>query len=267
MKKNKKQSFTKKLLEGKEKSTITVYLILRLLVIICMVAQAMHKNWENVFLCVLTLVMFTVPTIIENKLKIDFPSTLEIIVYLFIFSAEILGEIQNFYGIFKTWDTMLHTLNGFLCAAVGFSLIDIINREERFKIKLSPLFLSLVAFCFSMTVGVMWEFFEFTADRYLSLDMQKDRVVEKISSTKLNDEIKNEVVTIEDIEKTIIYTKDNKQIIIENGYLELGVIDTMKDLFVNFIGAVVFSIFGYLYVINREKYKGLEKIIPKVKRD
>jgi hypothetical protein len=267
MKKNKKQSFTKKLLEGKEKSTITVYLILRLLVIICMVAQAMHKNWENVFLCVLTLVMFTVPTLIENKLKIDFPSTLEIIVYLFIFSAEILGEIQNFYGLFKTWDTMLHTLNGFLCAAVGFSLIDIINREERFNIKLSPLFLSLVAFCFSMTVGVMWEFFEFTADRYLSLDMQKDRVVEKISSTKLNDEIKNEVVTIDDIEKTIIYTKDNKQIIIENGYLELGVIDTMKDLFVNFIGAVVFSIFGYLYVINREKYKGLEKIIPKVKRD
>lgn len=267
MKKEKKPSFTKKLLAGKEKSTITVYLILRLLVIICMVAQAMHKNWENVFLCVLTLVMFTVPTLIENKLKIDFPSALEIIVYLFIFSAEILGEIQNFYGIFKTWDTMLHTLNGFLCAAVGFSLIDIINREERFKIKLSPLFLSLVAFCFSMTVGVMWEFFEFSADRYLSLDMQKDRVVEKISSTKLNDENKNEVVTINDIEKTIIYTKDNKQIVIENGYLELGIIDTMKDLFVNFIGAVVFSIFGYLYVINREKYKGLEKIIPQVKRD
>lgn len=267
MKKEKKPSFTKKLLAGKEKSTITVYLILRLLVIICMVAQAMHKNWENVFLCVLTLVMFTVPTLIENKLKIDFPSTLEIIVYLFIFSAEILGEIQNFYGIFKTWDTMLHTLNGFLCAAVGFSLINIINREERFKIKLSPLFLSLVAFCFSMTVGVMWEFFEFSADRYLSLDMQKDRVVEKISSTKLNDENKNEVVTINDIEKTIIYTKDNKQIVIENGYLELGIIDTMKDLFVNFIGAVVFSIFVYLYVINREKYKGLEKIIPQVKRD
>ena len=113
----------------------------------------------------------------------------------------------------------------------------------------------------------MWEFFEFSADRYLSLDMQKDRVVEKISSTKLNDENKNEVVTINDIEKTIIYTKDNKQIVIENGYLELGIIDTMKDLFVNFIGAVVFSIFGYLYVINREKYKGLEKIIPQVKRD
>lgn len=267
MKKNKKQSFTKKLLDGKEKSTIIVYLTLRLLVIICMVAQAMHKNWENVFLCLLTLVMFTLPTLIEKKLKIDFPSTLEIIVYLFIFAAEILGEIQNFYGLFKTWDTMLHTLNGFLCAAVGFSLIDIINREERFNIELSPLFLALVAFCFSMTVGVMWEFFEFSADRYLMLDMQKDRIVEKISSTKINEENKNETVIIEDIDKTIIYTKDNEKIIINDGYLELGVIDTMKDLFVNFIGAVVFSIFGYLYIINREKYKGLEKIIPQVKRD
>lgn len=267
MKKNQKQTFLKKLLDGKEKSTIIVYLTLRLLVIICMVAQAMHKNWENVFLCLLTLVMFTLPTLIEKKLKIDFPSTLEIIVYLFIFAAEILGEIQNFYGLFKTWDTMLHTLNGFLCAAVGFSLIDIINREERFNIELSPLFLALVAFCFSMTVGVMWEFFEFSADRYLMLDMQKDRIVEKISSTKINEENKNETVIIEDIDKTIIYTKDNEKIIINDGYLELGVIDTMKDLFVNFIGAVVFSIFGYLYIINREKYKGLEKIIPQVKRD
>jgi hypothetical protein len=267
MKKVKKHSFLKRLLEGKEKSTITVYLILRLLVIICMVAQAIHHNWENVFLCLLTLVLFTVPTLIEKKLKIDFPSTLEIIVYLFIYSAEKLGEIQNFYGIFHTWDTMLHTLNGFLCAAVGFSLVDIINRNEKFKVHLSPLFLSLVAFCFSMTVGVMWEFFEFTADRYLLTDMQKDRVVDVVSSVSLNEENKNKTVVIDEIEKTIIFTENNESIVIDNGYLELGGIDTMKDLFVNFIGAVVFSIFGYLYVINREKYKGLEKVIPRLKRD
>ena len=263
----KKQTFISKLLKDKEKPIIITYLTLRILVIICMVAQAMNKNWENVLLCGMTLVMFTLPTLLERKLMIDFPTTLEIIVYLFIFSAEILGEIQNFYGIFKHWDTMLHTLNGFLCAAVGFSLIDIINREERFKIKLSPVFLSLVAFCFSMTIGIAWEFIEFAADRYLLLDMQKDRVVEKISSVELNKDNKNKPEVINDIEKTIIYTKDNKQIIIEGGYLELGIIDTMKDLFVNFIGATIFSIFGYLYVLNREKYKNLEKIIPRAKRN
>ena len=113
----------------------------------------------------------------------------------------------------------------------------------------------------------MWEFFEFTADRYFLFDMQKDRVVDVVSSVSLNDKNENKVEIIDNIDKTIIYTKDNEQIVIEDGYLELGVIDTMKDLFVNFIGAVVFSIFGFLYVINREKYKGLEKIIPRVKRD
>ena len=266
-KKEKKKSFTKKLLEGKEKSTIIAYLLLRILVICCMVAQAMHRNWENVFLCILTLVMFTLPTLLERKLKIDFPSTLEIIVYLFIFAAEILGEIQNFYGLFETWDTMLHTLNGFLCAAVGFSLIDIINREERFHIKLSPLFLSIVAFCFSMTVGVMWEFFEFAADRYLQQDMQKDRIVQTILSVKLNDNNENKVVKIEDIYQTEIYTKNNEKIVIDGGYLELGCIDTMKDLFVNFIGATIFSILGYLYIKNRDGYKIVERFIPTPKRD
>ena len=162
---------------------------------------------------------------------------------------------------------MLHTLNGFLCAAVGFSLIDIINREERFHIKLSPLFLSIVAFCFSMTVGVMWEFFEFAADRYLQQDMQKDRIVQVISSVKLNENNENKVVKLEDIYQTEIYTKNNQKIVIDGGYLELGCIDTMKDLFVNFIGATIFSILVYLYIKNRDGYKIVERFIPTPKRD
>ena len=79
---------------------LTVYLVLRLLVILCMVAQSMHGNWNNVLLCILTLILFTLPNFISNKFQIELPDTLEIIVYLFIFSSEILGEIQNFYGIF-----------------------------------------------------------------------------------------------------------------------------------------------------------------------
>lgn len=260
------QEKVKKTLKRKSRETLIAYFILRLLVIICMVAQAIHGNWNNVFLCALTLIMFTVPTFISNKFSIELPSFLEITVYLFIFAAEILGEIQNFYGIFKHWDTILHTLNGFLCAAVGFSLIDILNRKERFHIKLSPVFLSLVAFCFSMTIGVLWEFFEFAADRYFLLDMQKDRIVQVVSSVELNPEDKNEPVVIKDINKTEIHYNNGEIITIEGGYLELGRNDTMKDLFVNFIGAVVFSVLGLLYVKNRDEYKIIEKFIPRFKR-
>ncbi|MDO5394292.1 MAG: hypothetical protein Q4F33_06815 [Mycoplasmatota bacterium] len=264
IRKEKLKKKTKQVMGLKAKETIVVYFALRFLVIVCMVGQAVHSNWNNVFLCGLTLILFTVPTLITNKLNIELPSFLEITVYLFIFAAEILGEIQNFYGVFKHWDTMLHTLNGFLCAAVGFSLIDIINRGERFNIKLSPLFLSLVAFCFSMTVGVLWEFYEYASDRYFLLDMQKDRIVQVISSVELNEENKNVPVVLKDITKTdIYYNNDKDKITIEGGYLELGINDTMKDLFVNFIGAVVFSILGYLYVKNRYEYKIKENFIPR----
>ena len=143
-----------------KKKDITIYIILRVLVIAIMIIQLLRGNFENVFMCVLTLILFLIPIFIDRKLNIKLPDTLEKIILLFIFSAEILGEVQNFYGIFKNWDTMLHTINGFLCAAIGFSMIDILNRSEKFHAKMEPIFVALVAFCFSMTIGVLWEFFE-----------------------------------------------------------------------------------------------------------
>ena len=257
-----------KKLKKKQKRTlkITLYLILRILVIISLIGQAFRGNWNNVFLCVLTLILFTLPTIVSKKFNIELPKTLEVIVYLFIYSAEILGEIQNFYGIFVHWDTILHTLNGFLAAAVGFSLIDILNHNPNFHINMTPAFASLVAFTFSMTIGVAWEFFEFAADRYLEKDMQKDTIINKISSVKINQSGENIPVVIENINKTVVYSNnDQNMLVIENGYLELGINDTMKDLFVNFIGAIIFSIFGYLYVKNREGYRFTEKFLMHIK--
>ncbi len=246
--------------------TITIYFILRLLVIVCMVAQSLHGNWNNFFICLLTLILFTFPTLISKKFHIRLPDTLETIVYLFIFSSEILGEIQNFYGIFTHWDTMLHTLNGFLCAAVGFSLIDILNNNDNFHIQMTPSFAALVAFCFSMTIGILWEFAEFGADRYLNKDMQKDRIIQTISSVKLNPDEENKPITLTNITKMKIYSNNNRKItVIEDGYLEIGLIDTMKDLFVNFIGAIIFSILGYLYIKNRDDYSFAERFIPKLK--
>lgn len=246
---------------------LVVYLVLRFFVILCMVDQGFRGNWNNVVLCLATLILFIMPSILSRKFKVDLPNTLEIIVYLFIFSSTILGEIQNFYGVFAHWDTMLHTLNGFLCAAIGFSLVDILNNHDNFHITMTPGFVALVAFSFSMTVGVMWEFGEFAVDRYLVKDMQKDRIVNRISSVKINENNENEPIIIEDINKIEIYSNNNKDIYtIEGGYLELGLIDTMKDLFVNFIGAIIYSILGYLYIKNRDDYKFAERFIPRLKK-
>ena len=256
----------KDLYKENKKSSLAWYLALRGIVIIIMILRFLDGDFSSVFLCLLTLILFLIPFWINQKLKIEIPDLLEIIILLFIFAAEILGEIQNFYGIFKHWDTILHTLNGFLCAAIGFSLIDILNNSERFHIKLSPVFVALVAFCFSMTIGVLWEFFEYGADQFLNYDMQKDTIVQDISTVTLDPEGKNRVVTIDDINKTTIYstTPDGqpKETNISGGYLDIGLKDTMGDLIVNFIGAIVFSIIGFFYIQNRDKYKFAENFIP-----
>ena len=145
--------------ELRRKHTVaTVYLLLRFSVILVMVAQFFNRNFENVFLCLLTLILFLLPTVLEKQLRIDLPDTLEIVILLFIYAAEILGEIRAFYTTFHGWDTILHTLNGFLCAAIGFSLVDLFNRSERFSLTLSPAFMAIVAFCFSMTIGCCGSF-------------------------------------------------------------------------------------------------------------
>lgn len=251
----------------RNKTTLTVYLVLRGLVIFVMVRALLRGEYESMFLCALSLVLMILPSIVSRRLKIVLPSTLEIIILLFIFAAEILGEINSFYIRVPQWDTMLHTINGFLCAAIGFCLVDMMNREERFSFKLSPLYLAIVSFCFSMTVGVLWEFFEFSADHLLGMDMQKDTVVNAIHSVMLDPTRTNTVVHIRDIADTIIVHSDGTQEALNlGGYLDVGIIDTMKDLFVNFIGAVVFSFIGYFYVKYQGKGKGTvaRQFIPQV---
>ena len=249
----------------KQKPTVSlVYLVLRLSVILVMVAQFFNGNFQNVFLCGLTLILFLLPTIFEHKLQVDLPDTLEIIIMLFIFAAEILGEIRAYYTTYQGWDTMLHTLNGFLCAAIGFSLVDMLNREERFSLELSPAFMAIVAFCFSMTIGVLWEFFECLMDYFFLLDMQKDTIVTQLSTVMMDPTGGNTPVIFQDITDVIIVSGGEEISLGLGGYLDIGILDTMKDLFVNFIGAVVFSFVGYFYVKNRGKGRFAGRFIPHV---
>ena len=248
----------------KKRTVAVVYWLLRLSVIAIMVAQFFNHNFENVFLCVLTLVLLLMPTIMERRLKIDLPNALEIIIMLFIYAAEIMGEIQAFYTTYRGWDTMLHTMNGFLCAAIGFCLVDLFDRSEKSSLSLSPKYMAIVAFCFSMTVGVLWEFFECAMDQLLFLDMQKDTVVNTISTVMLDPTGGNKPQIIRGITDVILVTDQGEISLGLGGYLDIGLLDTMKDLFVNFIGAVVFSIVGYFYVKGRGKGKFAKNFIPQV---
>lgn len=237
---------------AKDPKRFKVYSVLRILVIITMIREIFTDNYENAALCVLSLFLFLLPAFFEENMHITISSGFEIVIYLFIYAAEVLGEINDYYTAIPGWDTMLHTINGFLCAAVGFSLVDILNQRNAVK-RLSAGYLALVAFCFSMTIGVCWEIIEFTMDYFFLLDMQKDYIVTRIGTVTLDPTHSQVPVVINNITKTVIYTASGKTVTIEGGYLDIGIIDTMKDLIVNLIGALTFSIIGYKTIQRREK--------------
>lgn len=243
------------------KSSFIVYFTLRFLVIVMMILQLMNRNYENVFLCVLTLMLLVIPSLVQITFKVELPTVLEIVILVFIFAAEILGEISEFYLLFPFWDTVLHTINGFLAAAIGFSLVDLLNRSEKAVFSLSPLFMAIVAFCFSMTIGVIWEFFEFGMDQIAGFDMQKDTVIHTIRSVTLDPEGRNVPYVIDGITSTAV----NGTELGLGGYLDIGLIDTMQDLIVNFIGAFIFSVIGFFFVKNRGNGKVASGFIPRRK--
>ena len=243
------------------RSSFIVYFTLRIIVIVMLILQLLNRNYENVFLCALTLVLLIMPSLVQITFKVELPTTLEIFILVFIFAAEILGEISEFYLVFPFWDTVLHTINGFLAAAIGFSMVDLLNRSEKIVFNLSPLFMAIVAFCFSMTIGVVWEFFEFVMDQIIGYDMQKDTAIHVIRSVTLDPAGHNVPYVIDNITETAV----NGQELGLGGYLDIGLIDTMQDLIVNFIGAFIFSVIGFFYVKNRGKGGFANRFIPRRK--
>ncbi|MCI1667317.1 MAG: hypothetical protein LKI31_04755 [Olsenella sp.] len=230
--------------------TFILYSVLRVLVLVTLIRCIMTQRWEGVAISILVLVLFLVPSLVEGMARIEIPGLFQAIIYSFIFAAEILDEIDHYYVLIPGWDTILHTLNGFLCAAIGFSLVDLLNRSSK-NVNLSPVYVTLVAFCFSMTIGVLWEFVEFGFDTFFGMDMQKDTFVTNISSVALDPANEGDRIQINDIATTTITTATGEATTI-NGYLDIGLIDTMKDLLVNFAGALVFSVVGYRHLKKNE---------------
>ena len=242
------------------RAAFVTWLLLRLLVLAAMVYSAVQGEYENVFICILVLFLFLLPSLLQKGLGIVFPSGFQILILVHIFACEILGELACYYVRFPHWDTVTHTVWGFLCAAIGYSLVDILNREDSTHFHLSPAFLAIVAFCFSMTIGVLWEFFEFSMDRLLGMDMQKDTVITSFTSVMLDPTQSNIPILLDNITDVAV----NGESLGLGGYLDIGLFDTMEDLFVNLIGALTFALIGFFRSRRENARKIAEQFIPQV---
>lgn len=246
------------------KITFAVYVVLRLIVGAMLVLAILRSDYESAFICGLTLVLFLLPAFIQHNLGIRLPTVLEILILLFIFAAEILGELQCYYLHIPFWDEILHTVNGFVCAAVGMALVDLLGGSQHEKFRLSPLYMAIVGFCFSMTIGVLWEFFEYGMDILFLTDMQKDTVLHTIATVELNPLGENKAIILENIRNVTV----DGQTLGLGGYLDIGLHDTMGDLIVNFIGAALWGVIGYFYIKHRGRGAAgqiAEQFIPTVK--
>ena len=96
------------------RKTFILWAVLRLLVIAVMVLSVLRGDYASMFVCLLVLVLFLIPAFIQKNFGIEFPSGLQIVILLHIFATEILGELSCYYVRFPHWDTIMHTVWGFL---------------------------------------------------------------------------------------------------------------------------------------------------------
>lgn len=192
-----------------------IYIIIRIIIVPGGKAAAGKRSESEYVLmllqCTAGIIIMFLPGFISKKFSLTIPSVMHIIFVIFLFCAIYLGEVRAFFYHFKHWDVMLHGLSGVMLGALGFSFVTLLNDAERIPVNLSPIFVSLFAFCFAIMLGVMWEIYEFVFDGMLGLNMQK--------------------------------------FALEDGTLLIGraaLVNTMKDLIVDSIGALVSSALGYV---------------------
>ncbi|MCY6483245.1 hypothetical protein OW763_02600 [Clostridium aestuarii] len=160
------------------KKEIVLANTIRMLLILAIIISIKTHNWLNLFIAISTIILTYLPYIIARKNGIKLPASFQIVILSFIFAAQFLGELRNYYNKFWWWDIMLHTFSGIILGMVGFLLIYILNREEKIDLIMSPFFVALFSFTFALCIGALWEIFEFTVDSIVGLNMQKSGLVD-----------------------------------------------------------------------------------------
>ena len=210
------------------------------------------QSFMNAFISVIGFVLTFIPETVERALKnrVRFSSFLKCAIVLFIFAAEFLGEIKNYYYTISWWDTMLHLMSGVILALIGFMLVNALNKSDRITLQLTPLFVALFAFTFAMASGALWEIFEFAGDRLFHMDMQKYKPIDGVIMQILEDG------------STLITYPPNV-----GWSYDAGLIDTMQDIICDFVSAAAVSVLGYITLKARNTVRKRKTLIETVLSD
>ena len=151
-----------------KRKSIIITNIIRGFIIVIVGFVLIKGEYKNLGILTITMLLTFYDKLTEKILKIKLEEKLKIAIILFIFGAQCLGTVLDFYGKFLWWDTMLHTISGVIFFFIGETVIRQLNKQEELKSKIIILF----AVCFAMATGVIWEIFEFLVDGILGQNMQ-----------------------------------------------------------------------------------------------
>lgn len=211
---------------------------------------------NNIVICVFISALLVMPWVFERCFGVEMPTMLKVFLILLMIGGPVLGKIYKFYYRINHWDKLLHTSSGFLFAIIGSllpQLMDKKNKEHSLALTVT------YAFFFTLSVAVIWEFFEYAMDRFFNMDMQQDTWVPSVNSYLLGTE-KGVIGRIPEISSVVV----NGQEIAVNGYLDIGLIDTMNDMLVCTMGGIIYCIFSVLYAHRIKAVAWFKNLMPTV---
>jgi hypothetical protein len=183
-------------------------IILLATLLVAAIAAIAEHQWVSLVLIAFIAVLICVPVIIGKIAKIQIPSTLEVYSVIFIYMTLFLGAINNYYDKFWWWDVLLHISSGWAFGLFGFIILYLLHKSE--NVTTSPKTVALFSFSFALAMGALWELAEFAMDAAFGLQSQSG---------------------------SFYWTT-----------MRGGLLDTMKDLLNDSIGALFSAIMGYLYL-------------------
>lgn len=155
--------------------------VLQLLLVLGLLLFLWKRNWENVFLTAVVIALTLVPVFLSRRYRVILPPEFELISAVFVFLSLFLGSAFDWYYKLWWWDLVLHACSGFLLGIIGFIVLFVMNRTDRIPKGIRPSFLCFFGVTFAVTLGVVWEIFEFTVDRlwpYVNMQSNETGVVD-----------------------------------------------------------------------------------------
>lgn len=222
-----------------EKIRNIVFTLDILIIFLVLINIGIKGFYDKIFLVVYTLGLLLVVKFVQRKFNFKLAFMLEILLGILIIMANILGEVYSFYNLISWWDIVIHLFNSFLITFLVFAGLIVVLEKERI-LNLKPLMMAIFSFAISISIGVFWEVLEYTFDKYLKTDGQKDTIINTVVSLKFDLSRNNKPVKIENVAKTILYDYDDQVITtINGGYLDIGLNDTMSDLLYDGGGSIL----------------------------